>query len=120
MSRFTGGRGVDVVVENVGAATWARSLQSLSKGGRLVTYGRTTGRMAETDIWLVFWHQLQIIGSSMASRSELDRVMKLVFRGALRPVMDRTYPLSQIREAYERLASGAQFGKIVIEMPEAN
>jgi NADPH:quinone reductase-like Zn-dependent oxidoreductase len=117
LRRETKGRGVDVVVESVGAPTWPHSLRSLVKGGRLVTYGRTAGRLAETDVWLVFWHQLSILGSTMANRSEFERVMRLVFRGALKPVIDRVYPLEETRAAYERLAHGDQLGKIVVRNP---
>jgi NADPH:quinone reductase-like Zn-dependent oxidoreductase len=116
LSRETEGRGVDVVVESVGAPTWGHSLASLVKGGRLVTYGRTAGRVAETDVWLVFWHQLEILGSTMASRSELERVMRLVFRGTLVPVVDRVYPLEEARAAYERLARAEQIGKILLRV----
>ena len=112
----TGGRGVDVVLENVGAATWKKSLESLAKGGRLVTYGRTTGRLGETDIWLLFWHQLRILGTTMASRKEYADVMKLVFDGRLHPVIDKEFPLDQAKAAYERLASGEGFGKVVVGM----
>lgn len=109
-------RGVDVVVENVGAATWAQSLNSLVKGGRLVTYGRTTGPIAETDLRLVFWNQLHIIGSTMANRKEFAEVMQLVFQGKLTPVIDTVFPLEQASAAYQRLHDGEQFGKIVITL----
>lgn len=120
LARETAGRGVDVVVESVGAPTWGQSLKSLVKGGRLVTYGRTAGRMAETDVWLVFWHQLEILGSTMASRSELDRVMRLVFRGELTPLIDRVYPLEKARAAYERLAAARQIGKVLLRLGGAD
>jgi NADPH:quinone reductase-like Zn-dependent oxidoreductase len=116
LRRQTEGRGVDVVVESVGAPTWGDSLKSLVKGGRLVTYGRTAGRIAETDVWLVFWHQLEILGSTMASRSEFERVMRLVFRGQLTPVVDRVYALEDARSAYERLGRAEQIGKIVLRV----
>lgn len=119
LARLTNNRGMDVVVESVGAATWAQSLKSLVKGGRLVTYGRTTGRMAETDIWLVFWHQLHIIGSTMASRKEFAQVMHLLFQGRLTPVIDAVFPLEQTRAAYERLEAGKQFGKVVVQVKKS-
>ena len=114
--RITRGRGVDVVVENVGAQTWPHSLQILRKGGRLVTYGRTTGRLAETNLSILFWNQLHLIGSTMANRSEFAQVMRLVFDRRLRPVIDTIYPFEQTPEAYQRLAKGEQFGKIVIRV----
>ncbi len=116
LAALTNNRGVDVVVENVGAATWAHSLKSLVKGGRLVTYGRTTGHLAETDIRLIFWNQLRIIGSTMANQKEFSEVMHLIFQGKLRPVIDTVFPLEQARKAYQRLQDGEQFGKIVIKI----
>jgi NADPH:quinone reductase-like Zn-dependent oxidoreductase len=116
LAALTNNRGVDVVVENVGAATWAQSLRSLVKGGRLVTCGRTTGHLAETDIRLIFWNQLRIIGSTMANRKEFTDVMQLIFQGKLSPVIDTVFPLEQANRAYQRLHVGEQFGKIVIKI----
>ena len=116
ISKWTNHRGVDLVVENVGATTWAKSMQSLVKGGRLVTYGRTTGKIGETDISLLFWNQLRIIGSTMSSNSEFSDVMKLVFQGELHPVIDSVYPLAEASSAYAYLRSGGQFGKVVIQI----
>ncbi|MFW9965586.1 MAG: zinc-binding dehydrogenase [Candidatus Thorarchaeota archaeon] len=112
--KLTGKRGVDVVVDSVGEATWARSLRSLNKGGRLVTCGATSGPNAVTSLNLLFWKQLEIIGSTMASRSELESVLRLVWTGKLMPVVDRVLPLSSAKEAHEILEHGAQFGKIVL------
>jgi NADPH:quinone reductase-like Zn-dependent oxidoreductase len=116
LAALTNNRGVDVVLENVGAATWAQSLRSLVKGGRLVTCGRTTGHLAETDIRLIFWNQLRIIGSTMANRKEFTEVMQLIFQGKLSPVIDTVFPLEQAKTAYQRLHDGKQFGKIVIKI----
>ena len=116
LARLTKNRGLDVVVEGVGAATWPQSLKSLAKGGRLVTYGRTTGRIGETDIRLIFWNQLHIIGSTMANRREFREVMQFVFQGRLHPVIDTVFPLEQARIAYERLSTGAQFGKVILKI----
>jgi len=116
LAALTNNRGVDVVMENIGAATWAQSLKSLVKGGRLVTYGRTTGHLAETDIRLIFWNQLRIIGSTMANRKEFIEVMQLIFKGKLSPVIDTVFPLEQASSAYQRLHDGKQFGKIVIKI----
>lgn len=112
--RDTGKRGVDVVVENVGEATWKGSLRSLARGGRLVTYGATTGPRAELDLRALFWRQIQVIGSTMASRSEFEEMLRVAFRGELRPVIDSVLPLDRAREAHERLEAGGQFGKIVL------
>ena len=119
LATLTNNRGVDVVVENVGAATWAHSLRSLAKGGKLVTYGRTTGSLAETDIRLVFWNQLRIIGSTMSNRKEFTKVMQLIFRGKLTPVVDSIFSLEQASTAYQRLHNGEQFGKVVIKIDDS-
>lgn len=111
----TGKRGVDVVVENVGPATWQASVRALRKGGRLVTFGATTGRFAETDLNLLYWKQVSLIGSTMATYAEFAEVMGLVLAGRLRPVVDRVMPLSAGAEAQRILGAGEQFGKIVLE-----
>jgi len=111
---LTAKRGVDVVLDNVGAATWKGSIRSLASGGRLVTCGATTGPIGETDIRLVFWRQLRILGSTMANRAEFRAVMGQLFQGRLRAVIDRTMPLRDGAEAQRRLAEGKQFGKIVL------
>ena len=115
---WTNQRGVDVVVENVGAATWVQSMQSLVKGGRLVSYSRTTGRKAETNISLLFWNQLKIIGSTMSSNQEFVEVMQLVFQHKLQPVIDSIYPLKEARAAFAHLDAGGQFGKVIIRVSE--
>jgi NADPH:quinone reductase-like Zn-dependent oxidoreductase len=112
----TGKRGVDVVLENTGAATWKGSLRAVRKGGRVVTYGATTGPMGETDIRIIFWKQPFIIGSTMATQAEFNRVMGLVFDGRLKPVVDRVMPLEQMREAQALLEAGEQFGKVVLSV----
>lgn len=110
---ITGGRGVDLVLDSVGQVTWGHALESLVKGGRLVTIGRTSGRFAETDVRLVFWNQLQILGSTMASRREFVEVMRLVFEGRLRAVIDEVLPLSEAAAGYRRLEAGGHFGKVL-------
>ena len=112
--RETGKRGVDVVVENVGAATWTGSVRSLARGGRLVTYGATAGPRVELDLRVVFWKQLQVIGTTMASRREFEELLRVIFAGRLRPVVDSVMPLDHAREAHERLEAGGQLGKIVL------
>jgi len=116
VAKWSNQRGVDLVVENVGAATWSQSLSSLAKGGRLVTYGRTTGHIGETNISLLFWNQLRIIGSTMSNRKEFADVMKLIFQQKLHPVVDSVFPLAEAGAAYARLESGQQFGKVVIQI----
>ncbi len=112
--RDTGRRGVDVVVENVGAATWAGSVRALARGGRLVTYGATAGPKVEVDVRVLFWKQLEIIGTTMSSRGEFEDLLRAVALGGLRPVIDSVLPLDQAREAHERLEAGGQFGKIIL------
>ena len=110
----TGKRGVDVVIENVGAATWKDSIRSLKGGGRLVTCGATSGPVGETLIPLVFWKQVHIIGSTMANRKEFHDVMGQFFAGRLRAIIDEVVPLKDGAAAQRRLADGRQFGKIVL------
>jgi NADPH:quinone reductase-like Zn-dependent oxidoreductase len=110
----TGKRGVDVVIENVGAATWKDSIRSLKGGGRLVTCGSTSGPIGETMIPLVFWKQVHIIGSTMANRKEFHDVMGQLFAGRLRAIVDTVMPLREGVEGERRLAEGKQFGKIVL------
>lgn len=110
----TGRRGVDVVIENVGTATWKQSLRSLRGGGRLVTCGATSGPIGETDIRIVFWKQLRIIGSTMANRREFNEVMRLFFAGRLRAIVDEVVPLAEGAAAQRRLEAAEQFGKIVL------
>jgi NADPH:quinone reductase-like Zn-dependent oxidoreductase len=114
VAEHTGKRGVDVVIENVGAATWKQSIRVLKGGGRLVTCGATTGPIGETLIPLVFWKQLHIIGSTMASRKEFHDVMGLFFAGRLKAIVDEIVPLTDGAAAQQRLADGKQFGKIVL------
>lgn len=112
----TGKRGVHVVVDDVGAATWARSLQALGKGGRLVTCGATTGPLVETDVRRLFWSQWTILGSTMGNDAEFDAVVGELRRGRLLPPIDSVHPLADGRQAVERLASGEHFGKVVVRI----
>jgi NADPH:quinone reductase-like Zn-dependent oxidoreductase len=110
----TGRRGVDVVVESVGQATWKGSVRALAPGGRLVTFGATTGPKVEIDIRALFWRQTDIMGTTMASNAEFEQMLAAAFSGRLRPVIDSVMPLDQARQAHERLEAGGQFGKIVL------
>ena len=114
---LTGKRGVDVVLDHVGEATFKDSIRSLRNGGRLVTPGASTGPMPQIDLRYVFWRQLSILGSTMANRREFEEVMKLVFMGRLKPVVDRVFPLEQAREAHAYLERAEQFGKVVLRVP---
>jgi NADPH:quinone reductase-like Zn-dependent oxidoreductase len=112
--RITGKRGVDVVFEHVGTATWDESLASLAPSGRLVTCGATTGYDAKVDLRFLFSRQLSLLGSYMGTKSELRTVMKLVAEGRLKPIVDRVFPLAEAAAAHAYLESGAQFGKVVL------
>jgi len=114
--RLTHGRGVDLVIENVGAATWGESQNILRKGGRLVTYGRTTGREAITNISKLFWNEQTLIGSTMGSLNDFREVMGLIFNGTIDPIIDSVFPLERAAEAYARYERGEQFGKIVLKL----
>lgn len=110
----TGKRGVDVILDSVGEAIWPQCVRALTRGGRLVSYGATTGTRGEIDLRVLFWRQLEILGSTMSNRSEFEEVMRLVFSGALEPVVDSVMPLTDIRTAHERMERGEHFGKIVL------
>jgi NADPH:quinone reductase-like Zn-dependent oxidoreductase len=114
VKRLTDRRGVDVVFEHTGEATWPGSLVSLKKGGRLVTCGATSGFDARTDLRQVFYRHLTILGSMMGSKAELLAAMKFVASGEIRAVVDRTLPLAEARKAHELMEDRAQFGKLVL------
>ena len=112
--KATGKRGVDVVFDSVGEATFRTNVRSLAKGGRLVVYGATTGPEGVVDLRLVFWKQLEILGTTMATDEEFRAVMDLVFAGDLDPVVDVVWPLDRARDAHARLEAGEAFGNIVL------
>jgi NADPH:quinone reductase-like Zn-dependent oxidoreductase len=112
----TGKRGVDVVIDDVGEATWERSLRMLGRAGRLVTCGATSGPKVQTDVRRLFWNQWTIMGSTMGNDREFDAIVQALGDGALLPPVDAVFPLERAREAYERLAAGEQFGKIVLRL----
>jgi NADPH:quinone reductase-like Zn-dependent oxidoreductase len=114
--RITGKRGVDVVFEHVGTATWDDSLASLAPSGRLVTCGATTGYDAKIDLRFLFSRQLSLLGSYMGTKSELHSVMRLVSTGRLKPIVDRIFPLAEAAAAHTYLESSAQFGKVVLSV----
>jgi NADPH:quinone reductase-like Zn-dependent oxidoreductase len=114
--RITSKRGVDVVFEHVGTATWDDSFASLAPGGRLVTCGATTGYDAKVDLRFLFSRQLSLLGSYMGTKSELHSVMRLVATGRFKPIVDRIFPLSACAEAHAYLESSSQFGKVVLSV----
>jgi NADPH:quinone reductase-like Zn-dependent oxidoreductase len=112
--RMTGTRGVDVVVDNVGRATINTSMSAVVRGGRVVIIGNTSGPKAEIDIRYIFGKQISLIGSTMGSHQDFQDILKLLWSGKLKPVVDRVMPLSEGREAYAAMERGEQFGKIVL------
>jgi len=113
----TGKRGVDLIIDSVGEATWMTSLRSAAKGGRIVTCGATSGPNPKEEIRLIFWKQLSILGSTMANDREFRTLLRMVESGRLRPHIHRVYPFSDARSAYALMEEGEQLGKIVL-VPE--
>lgn len=114
--QVTGKRGVDIVVDNVGAATFAVSVEAVRKGGSIVTCGVTTGPKLPIDGRRVFWKHVNILGSTMGSEADFRAMLRAVSAGRIEPVIDRVMPLAQGREALRRLRDSAQFGKIVLDI----
>jgi NADPH:quinone reductase-like Zn-dependent oxidoreductase len=115
----TESRGADVVLDNVGEATFADSIRACRKGGRIVTCGATTGPKIPVDVRRVFWNQISILGSTMGNKEEFAAMLAVVADGGLEPVIDEVFPLAEARAALERLERAEQFGKIVIEIGRA-
>jgi NADPH:quinone reductase-like Zn-dependent oxidoreductase len=115
VKRLTDRKGVDVVVEHTGVATWQGSIAALKNNGRLVTCGATSGFDARTDLRQVFYRHLTLLGSFMGSKAELLEAMKFIAAGKIRAVIDRVLPLSEARQAHSLLEDRAQFGKVVLK-----
>jgi len=109
----TGG-GADVIIDSVGKETWAKALRALRPGGRLITFGATTGRATEVDIRQVFWNQISILGTTMGSPREFSAMLQLYEAGRLKPIVDSSFPLREASAAHRRMDAGQQFGKIVL------
>jgi NADPH:quinone reductase-like Zn-dependent oxidoreductase len=114
VAEATDGHGVDVVVENVGEATWATTLQVAAPGGRITVCGATSGPNPPAALHRVWWKQLSILGSTMGTAVDFAGAYELVASGRARPVVDSVLPLEEIRAAHERLEAGEQLGKIVL------
>ena len=112
--KITNKEGVDIVVEHVGAATWDESMKCLKTAGALVTCGATTGPSVGIDLRHLFVRQLRVLGSYMGTMGELHEVLGHVFAGRLKPVVDRTFPLSEIRAAHEYVEKSQMFGKVIM------
>ena len=111
---ITNKRGVDVVIDYIGADTWVQSLRSARKGGRVLTCGATTGFAPQTDLRHIFYRQVRVIGSTMGSHKEFMDVMKCIFRGQLKPIIDRVLPLSEAGQGHQLIEKREVFGKIVL------
>ena len=112
----TGKRGADVVVDNSGTASWPSSLGALGRRGRLVTCGGTTGPMVQVDVRRMFWNQWTLMGSTMGSEREFRDVIDEFIAGRLTMPVDSVFPIEEGRAAFERVASGQHFGKVVISL----
>ncbi|MGK7311814.1 MAG: zinc-binding dehydrogenase [Candidatus Longimicrobiales bacterium M2_2A_002] len=113
--KATGKRGVDIILDSVGEATFQKNIRALANAGRIVVYGATTGPEGRIDLRLLFWRQLEILGTTMSNQEEFRDVMDRVFSGDLQPVVDRVFPLDETVAAHQRLEAGDAFGSIVIE-----
>ncbi len=114
VKKITAKRGVDVVFEHVGSATWTESMKSLRPGGTIVTCGATTGGEVGFDIRFLFSRQLSFLGSFMGTMGDLNEVLAHVFAGRLKPVVDRSFPLREAAAAHEYLANSSMFGKVIL------
>lgn len=113
---ITGGRGVDVAVDTVGAATWPLDFACVRRGGTIVICGITTGPVAETSLQALYWNQLTVLGSTLGSLAELQQMVRAVSVNKLRPVVDEVFPLERARDAMGKMEKGGQFGKIVLDV----
>ncbi len=111
---LTKGRGVDVVIDNVGAKTFEQSIRSVARGGRIVTVGNTSGPSITFDNRLIFTKQITILGSTMGNRGDFENIIRLVFEGRIKPVIDSQLALKDGISAYNKLLKGEQFGKIIL------
>lgn len=114
--RLTGKRGVDVVVDCVGGAGWAKSFAALTRDGRLVTCGARAGAQPATDLRRIFWHHLKVFGSSLGSRDDFRQLLNYLATTGIKPVIDRVYPLADAASAHQRLMEGRHFGTIVLRI----
>jgi NADPH:quinone reductase-like Zn-dependent oxidoreductase len=118
VKEITEGRGVDVVVEHVGEATWATSLAVAAQAGRVVVCGATSGPNPPAALHRIWWKQLTVYGSTMGTKADFEGAYELVRSGRARPVVDAVFPLEEARAAHERLEAGEQLGKIVLRIPQ--
>lgn len=112
----TSGQGIDVILDSVGAATWPTNLEVARKGARIVHCGVTTGPLVEANLSAIYWKQLNILGSTMASHEDFRRLLAAVTATGLNPVIDKVYPLAEAQAAQKHMEDGGQFGKIVLKI----
>jgi len=113
---FTDGRGVDVILDNVGQSVWKTAMKGLARGGRFVTCGATTGHKADLNLTFLFWNQYKLMGSTMGSHNETAEALALAWSGKLKPVIDRVLPLSELQEAHRVVEEGEMVGKVVVKV----
>ena len=111
---YTDNTGVDVVIDSAGEQIWEKAINSLAKGGRLVTVGATSGSNGVTPVRKLFAKQATIYGSYMGSTRDFDGAMSMLFKGKIHPVIDSIMPIEKIQEAHTKLESGNHFGKLVL------
>ena len=113
---LAGSKGVDVVIDSVGGETFASALEVIKPGGRIVTYGATTGAAKQIEVRRIFWKQLNVLGSTMGTQHEFAAMLELFGNNTLRPVVDRIFTLAEVQAAHGRLEEAGQFGKLVLRI----
>jgi NADPH:quinone reductase-like Zn-dependent oxidoreductase len=113
---ITHGRGVDIVVDTVGAATWDTDFSAVRRGGRIVLCGVTSGSIAQTNLQALYWNQLTVLGSTMGSNEDFRQMLKAVTAARLKPVIDSVEPLENVKQAMGRMERAERFGKIVLDI----
>jgi zinc-binding alcohol dehydrogenase/oxidoreductase len=116
VTKLAGGEGPDVVIDSVGGATFVKAIELVRPGGRIVTYGATTGAAEKVEIRRIFWKQISILGSTMGTSREFQEMLTLFGPGGLRPVVDQVFPLADAAAAHRRMEEAEQFGKIVLRI----
>ena len=116
MVRLCGGEGPDVILDSVGGETFAKCLRIVKKGGRIVTYGATTGPVDQFEITRLFWKQVDILGTTMGSPREFASLLEFYEAHRLKPVVDRIFPLDAVADAHRWMESSGQFGKILLDV----
>jgi NADPH:quinone reductase-like Zn-dependent oxidoreductase len=113
---LSGGKGPDVIIDSVGGETFGKAIEIIKPGGRIVTYGATTGPAKQIEIRRIFWKQIDVLGSTMGTPKEFEQMLELYGHNGLRPVIDRVFPLAEAASAHRRMEEAAQFGKIILQI----